>query len=72
MTEKQVGDIILKARKRAGITQTDMIRRIGASCPSYIRWEKGRGCPRADVFLTILEECGYEIVARRKGTQWPK
>ena len=70
MTAERVGEILRNARKGAGMRQADLIKRMGVSMPSYIRWEKGRGCPRADVFLSILEECGYEIVARKKRIRW--
>ena len=47
------GDLIREARKRAGITQAELSRRLGTKQPVVARWESNRSPSFADVQRAI-------------------
>lgn len=55
-----------RARKKAGISQRDMCKRLGVSEPSLIAYEKGYRCPRADTFINALIECGCTVTIEQE------
>jgi transcriptional regulator with XRE-family HTH domain len=55
------GELIYEARRRAGITQRQLARRLGTSQPVVARWERGRRSPDYDVVRKALLMCGFEL-----------
>lgn len=48
-----VGDEIRKARKDAGLEQSDLAREVGVSRPTISNWENGKGEPTVSQFRCI-------------------
>ena len=55
------GELIREARKRAGITQRQLARRLGTSQPVVARWERGHRSPDYDVVRDAVLMCGFEL-----------
>lgn len=55
------GELIRKARRRAGITQRQLARRLGTSQPVIARWERGHRSPDYDVVRRAVLMCGFEL-----------
>lgn len=45
----------------AGLSQSEMARRLGVPASSVSRWASGAVEPAAGVLLKIARECGYAI-----------
>ena len=52
--------LIRQARRRAGITQAELARRLGTTQSVISRWERGHDAPRVDTLVDILRACGFE------------
>lgn len=57
------GGLIREARRRAGITQRQLARRLGTSQPVIARWERGHRSPDYDVVKNAVLVCGFELRA---------
>lgn len=57
-----VGTIIHDARKRDGITQQELARRVGAKKSYISRIETGSVEPSAGLFLSIIDALGLSIM----------
>lgn len=55
------GELIREARRRAGITQRQLARRLGTSQPVVARWERGHRSPDYDVVRHAVLMCGFEL-----------
>ena len=55
------GSIVREARRRAGITQLELARRLGTRQPVVTRWETGRRAPDFDTVTAALAACGFEL-----------
>jgi transcriptional regulator with XRE-family HTH domain len=55
------GELIREARRRAGITQRQLARRLGTSQPVIARWERGHRSPDYDVVRGAVLVCGFEL-----------
>lgn len=55
------GDLIREARRRAGITQRQLARRLGTSQPVVARWERGRRSPDYDTVSVAVRACGFVL-----------
>lgn len=55
------GDLIREARKRAGVTQRQLARRLGTSQPVIARWESGQRSPDYDVVRDAVRACGFDL-----------
>jgi len=53
--------IIREARRRAGITQADLARRLGRSQSAVARWESGAVSPRLDTLERLVRACGLDV-----------
>jgi transcriptional regulator with XRE-family HTH domain len=51
------------ARRRAGLTQTELAHRAGVPHSTVARIELGRTSPRVDTLGNLLRECGFELEA---------
>jgi transcriptional regulator with XRE-family HTH domain len=55
------GQIILEARLRAGLTQTELAGRLGRDRAQVARWETGGQEPSFENLRTVVEACGFEL-----------
>ncbi len=60
----QTGELISSARRKAGLTQTDLARRSGTSRTTLSAYEHGRKSPSVGTASRILAVAGYELAAR--------
>lgn len=56
--------LIKEARRRAGITQTELARRLGTSQSVIARWESGRDEPSYRNLRRAVQACGFQIDIR--------
>src|SRR3970040_473566 len=55
-----IGNRIKTARKRAGITQGDLAKRVGVSLQTLNKYEKGHRTPDARLLGSIVKELGCD------------
>ncbi|HVM00130.1 MAG TPA: helix-turn-helix transcriptional regulator [Egibacteraceae bacterium] len=55
------GALIREARRRAGITQAELARRMGTSQSAVARWENGMQSPAHDTVRRAVEACGFDL-----------
>lgn len=60
----QSADLIRELRRRAGITQSELARRLGTSQPAVARWEAGRVDPGFEHVGRIARACDRVVVPR--------
>jgi transcriptional regulator with XRE-family HTH domain len=60
-TRWPVWALIREARRRAGITQAELARRVGTSQPAIARYERARTMPDLPTLHRIVEACGLEL-----------
>jgi len=54
--------LIREARRRAGITQSELAERAGTTQSAVARWESGRSLPSLEKLNELVERCGLEVV----------
>lgn len=54
-------DLIVEARKRAGLTQRDLAERAGTTQSSVARWESGGSEPSFETVIRLLRLCGFVL-----------
>lgn len=57
-------DLLAEARRRAGLSQTDLARRAGVPRTVLNAYERGRREPGADALARLLEAAGYRMALR--------
>ncbi len=55
------GSLIREARKRAGLTQTELAQRLGKSQSEIGRWERGEVKPSLETVRAVIHACGLEV-----------
>ena len=55
-------ELVREARKRAGLTQAELARRVGTSQPAIARIEAGRSQPSFDRVVELLRACGFDLL----------
>jgi transcriptional regulator with XRE-family HTH domain len=55
------GDLLREARKRAGLTQAELGRRVGKPQSSIARWESGDVKPSLETLRELIRACGLEL-----------
>ncbi len=55
------GQLIVEARKRAEITQTELASRMGTHQSVVARWETGRTQPTLETVVRAVEAAGLEL-----------
>ena len=50
-----------KARLVAGLTQTELAKRLGVSCASVSQWENGNNLPSVKRLQTVAETLGTSV-----------
>lgn len=53
--------LVREARHRAGLSQSELARRMGTSQPAIARYEKARTMPDLATLMRIVEACGLEL-----------
>lgn len=53
--------LIREARRRAGITQAELAKRVATSQSAIARYERARAMPDLDTLYRIVEACGFEL-----------
>lgn len=66
-TAKQIGAIIRRARRNAGLTQTDLGKRIGLRQATVSKLEKGEPATRISTLLDALTALGLELIVDKRG-----
>jgi transcriptional regulator with XRE-family HTH domain len=54
-------DLIYMARKRAGLTQAELARRLGLTQSQLSRWERGKVDPSLETLRRIVRACGLDL-----------
>ena len=60
-TRWPVWALFREARRRAGLTQAELARRVGTSQPAIARYERARAMPDLDTLHRIVEACGLDL-----------
>ena len=55
------GELIREARRRAGLTQSELAGRAGTTQSAVSRWERGRAEPGLDTLRRLAEVCGLRL-----------
>jgi HTH-type transcriptional regulator/antitoxin HipB len=66
-TAKQIGAIIRRARRRAGITQAALGSKIGLRQATISKLEAGEPATRLSTLLDALSALGLEIIIDKRG-----
>jgi transcriptional regulator with XRE-family HTH domain len=53
--------LVREARRRAGLTQTELAVRAGTSQSGIARWESGRTAVSLDDVLRLVRLCGFDL-----------
>jgi len=56
--------LIREARKRAGLTQTELAERVGTTQSAIARLERGVGHPTMQRISELVDACGLELQVR--------
>jgi transcriptional regulator with XRE-family HTH domain len=54
-------DLIIEARRRAGLTQRELARRLGTHQPVIARWEGGKTEPDFRSVVRVVRACGLDL-----------
>jgi transcriptional regulator with XRE-family HTH domain len=54
-------DLLREARSRAGLTQTELGRRVNRSQSQIARWERGDVRPSLETLRELIRACGLEL-----------
>ncbi len=54
-------DIVLEARRRAGLTQAELADRLGIARSTVARWEMRRTLPAYETLVEVAKACGLEL-----------
>ncbi|HVT22101.1 MAG TPA: helix-turn-helix transcriptional regulator [Mycobacteriales bacterium] len=55
------GDLVREARRRAGLTQTELAEKAGTTQSAIARLEAGRTSPSFDLVLRLVRLCGFRL-----------
>lgn len=55
------GAVIQRARRRAGLSQAELARRLGTKQPVVARWESGTRAPTLETVARAVEACGLAL-----------
>ena len=54
-------DLLKGARRRAGLTQAELGRRVGRPASQIARWERGAVKPSLETLRALIRACGLEL-----------
>lgn len=52
---------LLRARRKAGLSQRELAERTGVAQPTIARIESGAASPRCETLDRLLDACGYDL-----------
>jgi transcriptional regulator with XRE-family HTH domain len=55
------GRLLHQARRRAGLSQTDLARRAGKATSAIGRWERGEVRPSLETLAELVNACGLDL-----------
>lgn len=55
------GQLVRRARQKAGVSQYELAQRLGTKQPVIARWETGRRSPDYDTVVRAIAACGFEM-----------
>jgi transcriptional regulator with XRE-family HTH domain len=55
------GDLLLEARRRAGLSQAELARRAGKATSVIGRWERNEVGPSFETLQELIRTCGFEL-----------
>jgi len=61
MSDVISGDLVRVARRRAGISQAELARRVGTPRSAIGRWERGEVAPSLERLRELVRGCGFEL-----------
>ena len=56
------GELVREARRRAGLTQTELAERAGTTQSAIARLESGRTSPALEQVERLLRLCGFQLI----------
>jgi transcriptional regulator with XRE-family HTH domain len=56
--QPNIGEVVRRARQRAGLSQSGLASRIGSTQSAVSRWEQGHDEPRLSTLASIVAACG--------------
>ena len=59
--ETMLGSAIRQARKRAGLTRSELSKRAGVSRSAITRYETGHANPMPETVQRLIEACGFDL-----------
>lgn len=71
-TVKQIGAIIRRARRSAGLTQTELGKKVGMRQATISKLEKGEPATQLSTLLDALTALGLEIIIDQRGKAMPR
>jgi transcriptional regulator with XRE-family HTH domain len=66
LTSMSPSTLVRSARKRAGLTQTELAERAGTTQPVVARAERSDAKPTLDTLERLLDAAGYELELRAR------
>ena len=66
-TSKQIGAIIRRARRKAGLSQTELGKRIGLRQATISKLEGGESATQLNTLLDVLTALGLENTIDKRG-----
>jgi len=64
----EAGTLIVDARNRAGITQTELASRMGTHQSVIARWETGKTQPTLETVIKAVEAAGLDLTVTISGS----
>jgi len=67
------GHLVRQARRRSGLTQADLAKRVATTQSAVARWETGGSTPSLETLRRIVEACGFEFhyaITERDTSEW--
>lgn len=71
-TAKQIGAIVRRARRNAGLSQAELGKRIGLRQATISKLEAGAPATRLSTLLDALTALGLELIIDKRGRHAPR
>jgi HTH-type transcriptional regulator / antitoxin HipB len=71
-TAKQIGAIIRRMRRHAGLTQAELGRKVGLRQATISKLERGERATQLSTLLDALTALGLEIIIEKRGKASPR